>query len=75
MSSCLLPCKPRQFFKVVFSKRNEFLLEEQISYFKGDHSLEGKFKAQYSSKISIFFLQERFNKLIYNINTIIKCGI
>ena len=39
--------------------------------------------APYSSKIDIFFfikkidifIQERFNKLIYGINTIIKCGI
>ena len=31
-------------------------------------------KAPYSSKIDIF-IQERFNKLIYGINTIIKCGI
>ena len=29
-------------------------------------------KAPYSSKIDIYF-QERFNKLIYCINTIIKC--
>ena len=32
-------------------------------------------KAPYSSKIDIFFIQERFNKLIYSINTILKCGI
>ena len=32
-------------------------------------------KAPYSSKIDIFFIQERFNKLIYSINMIIKCGI
>ena len=32
-------------------------------------------KAPYSSKIDIFFIQERFNNLIYSINTIIKCGI
>ena len=31
-------------------------------------------KAPYSSKVDIFFIQERFNKLIYGINTIIKCG-
>ena len=31
-------------------------------------------KAPYSSKIDIFY-QERLNKLIYGINTIIKCGI
>ena len=31
-------------------------------------------KAPYSSKIDIF-IQERFNKLIYSIYTIIKCGI
>ena len=31
-------------------------------------------KAPYPSKIGIF-LQERFNKLIYSINTIIKCSI
>ena len=31
-------------------------------------------KAPYSSKIDIL-IQERFNKLIYSINTIIKCGI
>ena len=31
-------------------------------------------KAPYSSKIDIF-IQERFNKLLYAINTIIKCGI
>ena len=30
-------------------------------------------KAPYSSKIDIF-IQERFNKLIYGMNTIIKCG-
>ena len=34
-----------------------------------------KFKAPYSSKIDIFFIQERFNELIYGINTIIKYGI
>ena len=33
-------------------------------------------KAPYSSKTDMFSLiQERFNKLIYSINTIIKCGI
>ena len=32
-------------------------------------------KAPYSSKLDIFFIQEGFNKLIYGINTIIKCGI
>ena len=26
-------------------------------------------------KNRLFFIQERFNKLIYSINTIIKCGI
>ena len=26
-------------------------------------------------KTEFFFIQERFNKLIYSINTIIKCGI
>ena len=31
-------------------------------------------KAPFSSKIDIF-IQERYNKLIYNINTTIKCGI
>ena len=31
-------------------------------------------KTPYSSKIDIF-IQERFNKLIYSINMIIKCGI
>ena len=32
-------------------------------------------KAPYSSKIDIFFIQERFSKLIYCINMIIKSGI
>ena len=33
-------------------------------------------KVPYSSKIDIFlFIPERFNQLIYSINTIIKCGI
>ena len=31
-------------------------------------------KATYSSKRRHFIIQERFNKLIYGINTIIKCG-
>ena len=31
-------------------------------------------KAPYSSKTDIF-IQERFNKFIYDINTILKCGI
>ena len=35
---------------------------------------QGDFKAQYSSKVDIF-IQEKFHKLIYGINTIIKCGI
>ena len=39
--------------------------------FKYDFGL----KVPYSSKIDIFFIQERFNKLIYGINTIIKFGI
>ena len=34
-----------------------------------------KLKVPYSSKIDIFFIPERFDKLIYSINTIIKCGI
>ena len=29
----------------------------------------------YSSTVDIFFIHERFNKLIYGINMIIKCGI
>ena len=29
----------------------------------------------YLKKLDILFIQERFNKLIYSINTIIKCGI
>ena len=33
------------------------------------------FKAPYSSKSSHSIIQERFDKLIYSINTIIKCGI
>ena len=32
-------------------------------------------KAPYFLKIDIFFIQERFNELIYSINMIIKCGI
>ena len=32
-------------------------------------------KAPYSSKINIYFIQERFNILIYGIYTIIKCSI
>ena len=31
-------------------------------------------KAPYSSKIDIFIIRERFNKLIYGIDTIITCG-
>ena len=31
-------------------------------------------KAPYSTKIDSFIIQERFNKLIYSMNTIIKCG-
>ena len=32
-------------------------------------------KKKKKKKKDIFIIQERFNKLIYGINTIIKCGI
>ena len=32
-------------------------------------------KVPYSSKIDILFQKKRFNKFIYSINMIIKCGI
>ena len=51
--------------------------KEDITIFKGLSSskvYEFALKAPYSSKIDIFIIQERFKKLIYSINTIIKCG-
>ena len=47
----------------------------QDSVYTCAHIFAAFLKAPYSSKIDIFFIQERFNKLIYVINTVIKCGI
>ena len=55
------------------SKENRLWYFMQTVFYIKDHFL-GKLKAPYSSKIDIF-IQERFNKLIYSINTIINCGI
>ena len=61
-------------------RKNVYPCKPQFYYIKvkGDQHYIGMFsrwKAPYSSKIDIFFIQERFNKLIESINTIIKCGI
>ena len=38
------------------------------------HNIENQLKGDKFLKNRHFIIQERFNKLIYGINTIIKCG-
>ena len=53
----------RPFTKGVYSERKEFALKQPL------------LRLHIPQKQTFFFIQERFDKLICSINTIIKCGI
>ena len=48
-----------------------------VAIYRMRHILQAEVASQrlHIPQLDIFIIQERFNKLIYGINTIIKCGI
>ena len=55
-------------FKAVYLGHSRFVVNKSEKFYKI------ALKAPYSSKTDILFSKKRFNKLIYDINTIIKYG-